>query len=157
MNYILVSAVIASLFACSTPQQASTQVPAVAPEVVVNQPATPLTETYWKLIDLNGKPVAGGDRETREAHLILKKEENRIQGHSSCNRFFGSYTLGEMNRISFGSIGSTKMACFDEENVELRFFDVLGKTDSYTIVGDTLSLHRARMAPLAKFVAVYLR
>jgi heat shock protein HslJ len=45
----------------------------------------------------------------------------------------------------------------DDSNIEYRFFDALGKADRYSISGDTLSLHRAKMAPLAKFVAVYLR
>lgn len=155
MNKLILSLTASLLLACTSPKSIQNQ--GIAHSQVSNQPSPPLVETYWKLVELNGNAVAGGDRETREAHLILKNTESRIQGHSGCNRFFGTYTLGETNRITMGDIGSTKMACLDDSNIEYRFFDALGKADRYSISGDTLSLHRAKMAPLAKFVAVYLR
>lgn len=45
------------------------------------------------------------------------------------------------------------MACPGVEGEE-RFLDVLTRADSYSLRGDTLVLNRARMAPLARFVAV---
>lgn len=120
-------------------------------------PAASLVETYWKLVELNGQPVVaqpGG--KAREAHMILKIAGNRVQGSGGCNRFFGSYELKPGNRIRFSGIGSTMMACPGIES-EAVFFRALETADSYAVNGDKLQLHKARMAPLARFEAVWLK
>ena len=153
MNTLILTLTTTLLLACTTPKSIQNQ--SIASEQPSSQPSPSLKETYWKLVEINGKAFKSTS-ETREPHLILKTEDNRIIGHSGCNRYFGTYAQQENQRLSFGNIGSTKMACLDDDNIEFRFFDVLGRTDSYTIKGDTLSLHRARMTPLAKFVAVHV-
>lgn len=50
----------------------------------------------------------------------------------------------------------TRMACI-KPTVEEAFIKVLETADNYTVKNDTLQLNKARMAPLAKFVAVYLK
>jgi len=115
-----------------------------------------LIETYWKLTEIMGKPVSGPAEGKREAHVILKKEKNRVQGQGGCNAFSGTYELTEPGRISFSPMASTKMACPNLDQ-ETAFMSVLQKADGYIIKGDTLHLIKARMAPLAKFQAVYLR
>jgi heat shock protein HslJ len=114
-----------------------------------------ITEKYWKLVELNGRPVPALDR---EPHLILKAGDGRITGFGGCNGFSGSYTLDEAtSRIRFGEIASTMMACAKGMDVEQAFHDVLRRVDNYSLNGDHLTLNRARMAPLARFEAVYLR
>lgn len=115
-----------------------------------------LTETYWKLTELMGKPVAMTPADKREMHMILKNENSRIQGHAGCNSFTGSYELKEGNRIVFSKMAVTQMACIDMET-EDQFLKVLETADNYNINGNILQLNRARMAPLAKFEAVWLR
>lgn len=88
--------------------------------------------------------------------MILKKEKNRVQGQGGCNTFFGTYELKEPGRIRFSPMASTLMACPNLDQ-ETAFLSVFEKADSYIIKGDTLQLIKARMAPLAKFQAVYLR
>jgi heat shock protein HslJ len=61
-----------------------------------------------------------------------------------------------MNRIRFSQMISTMMAC-PEMEVERQLAEVLGTADSYILQGDKLQLIRARMAPLAKFEAVYMK
>jgi heat shock protein HslJ len=90
----------------------------------------------------------------REVHIILKKQDNRIQGFTGCNNLMGSYELREGNLISFKGLASTKMACPDM-SIENQLNEVLGRVDNYSILGDNLSLNKARMAPLARFEAVY--
>ena len=122
-----------------------------------NAPAevnNPLVEKYWKLVELMGEPVAAGES-GKEPFLILKAHENRANGNFGCNTFVGSYELGVENRIKFSQLASTMMMCPNME-IEGKFSEVLKMTDSYYIDGDNLTLNRARMAPLAKFVAVYL-
>lgn len=114
-----------------------------------------LVEKYWKLTELFGQPVTtpeGG----KEAHMILKMEGNRVNGNSGCNSFNGTYTLKPGNRISFSQMVSTMMMCLNMDT-ETKMNQVLETADSYVIKGDSLILNRARMAPLARFEAVYLK
>ena len=51
-----------------------------------------------------------------------------------------------------GNVASTMMACPD--NIEDEFKKILYTTDNLSTDGQTLSLNKARMAPLARFVLV---
>ncbi|MBK8944799.1 MAG: copper resistance protein NlpE N-terminal domain-containing protein [Ignavibacteriae bacterium] len=115
-----------------------------------------ITEKYWKLIELYGKKISFGENQKREAHIILKNDDNRVIGNSGCNSISGSYELLEGNRIKVSKVISTMMAC-ENLKTETLFLQVLDKVDNYTIANDTLSLNKARMAPLAKFAVVYLK
>lgn len=111
-----------------------------------------IKEKYWKLVELYGKPVKGGER---EPHLIIKDET--VQGSGGCNRFNGGYELDENTlRLKFTKVAATMMACQDAPH-EAAFFKVLNEVDNYTTDGKTLSLNKARMAPLARFEVVYLK
>ena len=114
---------------------------------------TPLAETYWKLVEINGQPV----KPTASEPYMILKADGSVNGSSGCNRMMGSYTAKDMGRISFGQMAVTKMFCMKDMETEQQFYNVLSQADNYTIVGDTLQLNKARMAPLAKFEAVYLR
>src|SRR5690554_2658882 len=111
----------------------------------------PLVGTYWRLVEVNGNPVDTGLN--REPFLQLDAENSRVSASGGCNGMGGTYELKANNRLSFSQLMGTMMACPNME-VETQLSDVLGRADSYAIQGDTLSLFRARMAPLARFVAV---
>src|SRR5690606_22593473 len=103
----------------------------------------------WRLIELNGRRVEPPtDREG--AYFELDATEARLTGNASCNRFFGTYELLAGDRIRFGVLGATRMAC-PELAQESEFLDVLGRADNYSLGDGELSLNRARMAPLARF------
>jgi heat shock protein HslJ len=110
-----------------------------------------LEDTHWKLIELNGKPVTADDV-SREAFIQLIAESGRVTGNGGCNVMSGTYELSSPNRIQFSKMASTKMAC-EKMDVEDRFHKALETADSYYLKGDTLQLIRARMAPLAIFIA----
>lgn len=118
-------------------------------------PGASLTETYWKLFEIRGvatPPLRDGQR---EQHLILSKQGQLVKGYGGCNAFRGSYEADEETlRLNFGDLASTLRAC-DEMDAEQQFVKMFEMVDNYAIKGDTLSLNRARMAPLARFVAVY--
>ena len=115
-----------------------------------------ITEKYWKLVEINGEKVVVDGIGSRAPYMILKQEDNRVNGNGGCNSFFGSYTLEDGNRIKFSQLGATQMACISNAEIEPKFFKVLEMADNYNLKGDTLTLNRARMAPLARFEAVYL-
>ena len=118
-----------------------------------------ITEKYWKLVEINGKPVVLDESTSREPHIILKETDNRVNGNGGCNTLFGTYEIDRAaNRIRFSQMGSTMMACINME-IENELKKVLEMVDNYSLSADGkyLSLNRARMAPLAKFEVVYLK
>jgi heat shock protein HslJ len=118
-------------------------------------PDAELVETYWKLTELTGKPVAKTPPDQKEPHIILKKQDNRVQGFAGCNSLGGFYEL-KGSSLKFREITTTLMACADMET-ETKLKEVLETIDNYSIRRNNLSLNRARMAPLARFEAVYLK
>ena len=123
---------------------------------ILNKQTSPVVEKYWKLIEINGNSISLPGNSKREPHLILKAMENRIIGNAGCNSFFGSYEISGDSRITFSKIGATKMAC-ESMDIENQFFKTLEMADNFTINTDTLSLNKAKMAPLARFVAVEMK
>lgn len=115
---------------------------------------TGITEKYWKLVTLTGKPVPVTGN--REAYIILKADGNRLKGHGGCNNLTGTYTIKSDNRIAFTQISSTEMAC-PATDTELGFIEALQHTDSYSRHGDTLILNKTGRPTLARLVVVYLR
>jgi len=116
-----------------------------------------LVEKYWKLIELSGDPVVIEDNNAKEPHIIFKAEGNKFNGNTGCNSFFGSYKTKEPGRISFSEVGSSMKMCLEMGVTEEKFLQAIKKADSYVVANDTLSLNKARMAPLARFIAVYLK
>ena len=110
-----------------------------------------ITDRYWKLFEVGGKAVADGAT-MKEPYIQLNSIDNRLQASGGCNGLGGTFKMEEPNRISFSQLMGTMMACENME-VENGLKRALESADSYFVRGDTLQLFRARMAPLAKFVA----
>ncbi len=150
---VFITGLVIVFLSCSqTKKIASTQ----NTEMNSSTPKASLTETYWKLTVLMGKAVTMDSANQKEIHLILKKEGNRVQGFAGCNGFGGTYTTKNNFNIYFSNMLHTMMAC-PELNSENELFTVLNTVDNYYITGDTLTLSKAKMAPMARFVAVYLK
>jgi putative lipoprotein len=118
-------------------------------------PNASLTETYWKLVELDGQP-AGPGAGGRELHMVLTGEGSRVRGFSGCNRFTGGYqsNSGELN---FTQLASTRMACMEGMELEQRFLDALGRTNRFTIRGDQLTFYSGDVKPTMRFLAVALQ
>jgi uncharacterized lipoprotein NlpE involved in copper resistance/heat shock protein HslJ len=115
-----------------------------------------ITEKYWKLVELNGKEIAPSETGSREAHFILKSEDNRVTGNTGCNNMNGSYSLPEKeNGIHFTPFVTTRMACFGVD-YEQEYLAVFETCDNYAVRNDTLTLKKGETT-LAGFAAVYLR
>jgi copper homeostasis protein (lipoprotein) len=126
----------------------------LAGQYILGKVNTDLLEKYWKLTELNGKDLTAGPAFTKEPHVMFKLKGNRVTGNGGCNSFSGTYELKSNNRITLSKLMTTLMAC-PAMDTESLFLKALQMADSYYVRGDTLILNRARMAPLARFQAVY--
>ena len=116
-----------------------------------SEPKASLTNTYWKLAEMNGKPVQTPEN-AREVHIKFVEDGNRLQGFAGCNGVGGDYTLGKHNKITMRMI-STQMYC-DRMEVENYLSDAVTKADNYRIEGEKLFLLQGKKQ-LAEFVSVY--
>lgn len=117
-----------------------------------------ITEKYWKLIELNGKEITfAPEGQFREAHFILKDNDNQVIGNTGCNNMSGNYSLSEKDHsISFATpFATTRMACIGVD-YEQEFLNIFETCNSYSIQNDTLTLSNGEN-PLALFAAVYLQ
>src|SRR5690606_3474402 len=92
----------------------------------------------------------------RAPYLEFDTAAGRVSGFGGCNGFQGGYQLdAERLRLSFANLNATLMACATGMELERSLHDVLESTDNYSLTGWQLTLNRARMAPLARFEAVF--
>lgn len=106
------------------------------------------TDTKWKLVTLMGKDIKDS-----EAFVSFSTEGNKVFGHAGCNTFNGTYKVENGSQLTLDKVAVTMMACPDM-TVESQFMDVLNTTDNFSLSGKTMTLNKAKMAPLAVFEAV---
>ncbi|ASP49260.1 META domain-containing protein [Cognaticolwellia beringensis] len=122
-------------------------------------PLANLTNTYWKLMQLDGTNVEMTPEQKHERHFTLHSNDGRIAGFSGCNRFFGQFNtkaiaVGSGN-LQFSALGATQMACPDAKLNEQSVLNVFANTTSYKITAESLALFNQDGVELASFAAVY--
>jgi len=117
------------------------------------KPDVTLTNTYWKLVELNGGTVTPG--ESKELHMILKGED-RVGGYAGCNQFTGSVTVTG-DGLSFGPIASTRRMCPEVMQQEGDFLQALENAHRFSISGEDLAIENANGEVTLRFVAVYMQ
>ena len=126
MKFLIALALLLGLSACAS----------VSPV-----PDESLLNTYWRAIEVEGKPaVAVNNR--NEPHFVLAAEY-RAHGSDGCNRFNGSYDLSQ--GLRFGRMASTMMACIPPVDVQAReFTTALLETANYRVKGRVIELLDAK-------------
>jgi copper homeostasis protein (lipoprotein) len=109
----------------------------------------PLEGTAWRLVELDGKPVAA-PADSRAPGFTLLVDGHKVQGSAGCNRMMGSYELTGSS-LKFGPLATTRMACPAME-AEQAYLKALGTTTRYEIMGSSLTLFGAD-GPVARLVA----
>ena len=99
--------------------------------------ATPLEGTDWRVVEVNGAPVAAADS-ARRPGLRLVADGHKVQGSAGCNRMMGSYELTGSS-LKFGPLATTRMAC-PSMDAEQAYLAALGATTRYEIAGTTLTV-----------------
>lgn len=101
-------------------------------------PQAPMTlwGTHWKLTAIGAQPVMPQSKAT-----LQFPEAGRVAGNGSCNRFSGMVTVAQ-DRITFGQMASTKMACMGEAMAqETTYLAALQKAQRVELQGDLLLIH----------------
>ena len=108
-----------------------------------------LENMYWKLTRLEGRPVtvAAG---AREPHLVLHPADGRVTGFGGCNRLTGGYQH-DGDRLSFGRVAATMMACPDGMEQEHALLMALERVQTYRIDGRHLEMLDADGAVVLRF------
>jgi putative lipoprotein len=150
---LLVFALFAA-HACAPDRQDAAEAPAKpAAAAEAMKPDVTLTNTYWKLVELNGGAVTSGDG--KELHMILKGED-RVGGYAGCNQFTGSVTVTG-DGLSFGPIASTRRMCPDVMEQESAFLQALENAHRFSISGEDLAIQNANAEVTMRFKAIYLQ
>lgn len=130
----------------------------LTPVMTNDPPMTPdasLTDTYWKVIDVQGDPVQVSDQ-MREPHLVLQSQDNRFHGSGGVNRLMGGYTF-DGDSLTFSDAASTMMAGPPEAmRQEQTIIAALARVRGFRISGDALTLVDESGQPVLKAIAVAL-
>lgn len=97
--------------------------------------AKPLEGTVWHLVQVGGESMA---LPADSFNIILS--ENALGGRGACNSLLGQYAVGEKLQLRFSTLGSTKMLCPENEQLEMQLIKILSETTHYDIDYDMLML-----------------
>ena len=113
-----------------------------------------LTNTYWKLTQLDGTPVAMAPQQEREVRITLT-DDGKVTGFTGCNRVMGGYTVAG-TALRFTQLAGTRMACPPPlMQLESAVLANLNSVTGYQLDGEKLILLKDG-APVARFESVYL-
>ncbi|HEV2038261.1 MAG TPA: alpha/beta fold hydrolase [Candidatus Eremiobacteraceae bacterium] len=98
-----------------------------------------LDSVRWQLAVLSGKTVTPPSEALRPA-LVFGAAEKRVTGSGGCNQISGSYKVTG-DKLHFGPMTSTLMACAHGMDTETAFLSALINVNSYQIVGYSLYLY----------------
>jgi len=105
--------------------------------------AARLEDTHWYLTMLGDTPMRGPT-------MILYPKERRVSGSGGCNSFDGSYEL-DGDRLTFGPLASTRMACPKGMDTEQAFHEAMGRVSGWKIEGQHLELFDTAGVMVARF------
>jgi heat shock protein HslJ len=108
-----------------------------------------LTNTYWRLAEMNGKKLSDGDQ-NNTPYIYLQDKKNQLLGHTGCNSIGGEFAEGRYNYLGFEAT-HTEMACMGVTTEEYMLY-ALKNTNRYSINGDNLLLYNDNLV-LAVFEA----
>ncbi len=99
------------------------------------------------VVEMMGNPVQTSGSQN-DAHLIFSTD-NGLGGSGGCNRIYGSFTQGKRKSLRFNEIGTTRMAC-QNQNFENRFLDLLNQVRYYEIADNAMLLKNGKKNVILK-------
>ena len=95
----------------------------------------PFLGTSWNLAELYNEKIQHPGPQVPH----LRFEADKVIGNDGCNNFSGGYTL-EDNSLRFGLLASTRMACPQINDFDMKFNKMVSATTRYRITGNKLEL-----------------
>lgn len=127
----------------------------VGPAAPPPTPDAALTDTYWKLVSVQGAPVVVAEQ-MREPHLVLHGQDGRFAGSGGVNRLMGAYTLTG-GALTLSDAAATMMAGPPEAMAqEQAILAALPLVRGFGITGNDLALLDDAGRPVLQAVAVAL-
>ncbi len=109
-----------------------------------------VSDHTWHLVEMAGQAVPPGD----DRPTLTFSNDTRAVGNAGVNRYFATYQQDDFGHLTFGIVGSTRMAAPDRPAVmqrERRYLDALNLVGFYGLDADRLTLY-AGDRPLLRFV-----
>lgn len=104
------------------------------------------TGINWQLTELLGDILP-----TTNGAFVHFAADGQVYGHTGCNQFSGRWQVAGL-RLTLSELVSTMRACPEVQmQLEQVFMAQLALVDNYAVADNSLSMHKARMAPLARF------
>lgn len=98
-----------------------------------NSTSNALTSTAWRLVKFDGKVIDSSTfARTPEVRFWVG---SKVTGNDGCNLITGTYSV-QGDRILFGNIAGTKMACMNTNYENYNKF--LNRTDKFKVVKNSL-------------------
>ena len=114
-----------------------------------------LTNTYWKLTELDGARVSMVPEQEREVRITLD-DNGKVTGFTGCNRVMGGYTVAA-EVLRFTQLAGTRMMCPPPAmQLESAVLAHLNSATGFRIEGEQLILLKDG-APVARYDSVYLK
>jgi heat shock protein HslJ len=97
---------------------------------------SPLENTSWQLISLDGKPLLP------ETVIDLTFQKDSLGGHSGVNQYFASYKTGHEQSIELKEVGQTLMAALDPAvmDQEALYIQLLTQAKRYKLYDQKLEI-----------------
>ena len=114
-----------------------------------------LTNTYWKLVELDGARVSMTPEQEREVRITLG-DNGKVTGFTGCNQVMGGYTVAA-DVLRFTQLAGTRMMCPPPAmQLESAVLANLNSVTGFRIDGEQLILLKDG-APVARYESVYLK
>jgi heat shock protein HslJ len=110
-----------------------------------------LFDTQWNLVEINQKAIDTSNAQKKPYIQFSEKDMSAI-GSNGCNSFSVSINTVE-ERLSFGPVMLSRMACQEWMENEMVFLAMLQAAQRYTIDGYALLIMDTKGRVLAKFIA----
>ena len=147
LKYLSLAAAIAMAGGCATTPDSA------GPDTGLT-PSYSLTNTYWKLTELDGAPVVMAPEQEREVRITLT-DDGKVHGFTGCNQVMGGYTQAG-TALRFTQLAGTRMACQPPlMQLESAVLANLNSVTGYRFDGEYLILLKDGQ-PVAKYESVYL-
>lgn len=108
---------------------------------ILKEQTSEIYNRVWVLTRLNNRKINYKEGESKIT-LVITSENEYASGSSGCNTYVGQVVI-KRNHIMFKDIGTTKMAC-PEENItnERIYINNLNDIDSWKIIDEDLYLYK---------------